>query len=224
MRAASLAVVFSASVPLVLHDGRSALPHLPTCRRPRLAAAPQCSKKSRRLRKKAAAAEGKALRKRPAAKGQTPRESTAMECEGDFCWLPDGRSVPRNCKSEASPPLQLLPSGNVQLQTPAAYEELRAQMSAQGAEVTIVRYGAPWCRSCSTIGPQLQALAVERWPEATFYELSLVRNGKAAGERMFRHYKARGVVSMPFFEVFVGAELVDTLDARTLELRSGDRL
>ena len=65
---------------------------------------------------------------------------------------------------------------------------------------------------------------MERWPEATFYELSLVRNGKAAGERMFRHYKARGVVSMPFFEVFVGAELVDTLDARTLELRSGDRL
>mmetsp|Transcript_15619 Transcript_15619/g.31554 ORF Transcript_15619/g.31554 Transcript_15619/m.31554 type:complete len:88 (+) Transcript_15619:446-709(+) len=86
-----------------------------------------------------------------------------------------------------------------------------------------MRYGAPWCHSCRRIGPQLQALAAERWPAAEFYELSLVRNGKAAGERMNRHYKARGVRTLPYFEVFDGANIIDRLDASTLSLNSGDR-
>ena len=87
----------------------------------------------------------------------------------------------------------------------------------------MVRYGAPWCHSCRRIGPELQELAVERWPGAAVYELSLVRNGKAAGERMFKHYKARKVSSMPLLEVFRGDELVERLDASTLSLESGDR-
>ena len=74
-----------------------------------------------------------------------------------------------------------------------------------------------------TCSHALQVLAAERWPGAAFYELSLVRNGKAAGERMHRHYKARGVRTMPFLEVFDGGELVDQLDASTLSLRSDDR-
>ena len=60
-------------------------------------------------------------------------------------------------------------------------------------------------------------------PGAAVYELSLVRNGKAAGERMFKHYKARKVSSMPLLEVFRGDELVERLDASTLSLESGDR-
>ena len=81
----------------------------------------------------------------------------------------------------------------------------------------------------------------------------LVRNGKAAGERMNRHYKARGartltpsrtrtrtvtvtltrtltlrhpqargVRTLPYFEVYDGASLIDRLDASTLSLKSGD--
>ena len=79
----------------------------------------------------------------------------------------------------------------------------------------------------------------------------LVRNGKAAGERMNRHYKARGVHTLtptptptltlalsltltlrhhqargvrtlPYFEVYDGASVIDRLDASTLSLKSGD--
>ena len=87
----------------------------------------------------------------------------------------------------------------------------------------------------------------------------LVRNGKAAGERMNRHYKARGartltptrtrtrtlsrtrtrtrtrtralrppqargVRTLPYFEVYDGASIIDRLDASTLSLKSGDNL
>lgn len=112
-------------------------------------------------------------------------------------------------------------TGNLLLPTPAVYEELLRE--AAPTDVTVVRYGAPWCRSCRTIGPELQALAAARWPTVTFYEMSLVRDGKAAGERMYRHYKARRVSTMPLLEVFVGSELVERLDASALNLRSGDR-
>jgi hypothetical protein len=37
-----------------------------------------------------------------------------------------------------------------------------------------------------------------------------------AGERMYRHCKARGVKTMPTFEVFVGRELVERIDATAL--------
>ena len=82
--------------------------------------------------------------------------------------------------------------------------------------VTIVRWGAPWCRSCRTIGPDLQEFVASRWPAGKIWQVELVRDGKAAGERMYKHYKARGVREMPLFEVFVGSELVERLDARTL--------
>ena len=67
-------------------------------------------------------------------------------------------------------------------------------------------------------------MAEERWPQAEFYQLELVRNGKAAGERMYRHYRARGVKTMPFIEVFIGAKLVERIDASALDLQTGDRL
>ena len=142
-----------------------------------------------------------------------------MAGSADAPSLPDGADVELSGVFTSS---SLSESGNVLLPTPAAYEELLRKASPE--EVIIVRYGAPWCRSCRTIGPPLQELAAERWPQANFYELSLVRNGKAAGERMYRHYKARGVRTMPLLEVFAGSELVDRLDADALSLRSGDSL
>ena len=38
---------------------------------------------------------------------------------------------------------------------------------------------------------------------------------------MYRHYKARGVRSMPFFEVFMGGQLVDTIDTSAIDLKTG---
>ena len=109
-------------------------------------------------------------------------------------------------------------SGNTLLPTPSAYELVLAEAGAD--TVSAVRYGAPWCSSCRTMGPDLQALVAAVWPNATFYELQLVRDGKAAGERMNRHYKRRGVRTMPFIEVFVGSSLVQCFDARKLNLQS----
>ena len=37
---------------------------------------------------------------------------------------------------------------------------------------------------------------------------------------MYRHYKERGVKTMPLFEVFQGSELVELLDASDLSLTS----
>ena len=72
-------------------------------------------------------------------------------------------------------------------------------------------------------------LTLCRWPRAAPADAAstrclagLVRNGKAAGERMNRHYKARGVRTLPYFEVYDGANIVDQLDASTLSLKSGD--
>ena len=121
--------------------------------------------------------------------------------------------------SSAEPPPRL-PSGNPCLPTPAAYEELLTSRASSEA-ITIVRYGAPWCRSCRTFGSDLQALALDRHPTDFVHEMSLVRDGKAAGERLFKHFKDRlQGAPMPFFEVYRGAELIDRLDGRALGLIS----
>ena len=83
-----------------------------------------------------------------------------------------------------------MPSGNPCLPTPAAYETLLTSRASSEA-ITIVRYGAPWCRSCRTFGSELQALALDRHPTGFVHEMSLVRDGKAAGERLFKHFKER---------------------------------
>ena len=170
-------LLLDARLLLLIHNAPGHLTH-PACQRPR-AEAPQCSRKSRRRR----AAEKKA---------QPPDLSRVICDEDGFCKLPD-----RPFDDDAS---QLVfassESGNPLLPTPAAYEELLSSQAGLDS-VTIVRYGAPWCRSCRTIGPRLQALAAERWPSASFYELSLLRNGKAAGERALVR-KSAGLVS-PYF-------------------------
>jgi len=203
----------------------------PLCPRTRVELSPQCSKKSRK--KKAQLMEQQQQQQQqPQQQVQQQERQPSMEttrqmttdgtqvCDDSGCRL-----VESSAHFTTSAMQELLydmaPSGNTLLPTPNAYQQLLQR--AYPEDVTIVRYGAPWCRSCRTIGPSLQEYAAERYPTGRFYELSLVRNGKAAGERMYRHYKSRGCTSMPFFEVFKGSELVETLDARCLDLRSGDR-
>ena len=187
---------------------------------------PICSKRSRRNKQ------------RQPPRPPSPLPAPQVVCDENGCRLvdsPDFESTPSRALKQLRKtvdPARIAPSvldnlakveetGNLLLPTPAVYEELLRE--AAPSDVTVVRYGAPWCRSCRTIGPELQALAAARWAAATFYEMSLVRDGKAAGERMYRHYKARRVSTMPLLEVFVGSELVERLDASALDLRSGDR-
>ena len=85
------------------------------------------------------------------------------DCENGFCDVEDTFAAADKTGPE---PDAISDAGNPLIETPAAYDAIRQQMAAD--DVLIVRYGAPWCRSCRTIGPTLQAYAAERWPNASF--------------------------------------------------------
>jgi thiol-disulfide isomerase/thioredoxin len=134
-----------------------------------------CSKKSRK-RKKLGLRQGL---------GEMGADRLQVECNQKGCRIVDAQGVEVDpALSEAEAPVDLLrnceinaDTGNILLTTPKVYEELLS--TAPDNAVSIVRYGAPWCRSCRTIGPDLQEFAATRWPAATFYQIELVRNGKA---------------------------------------------
>ena len=206
----------------------------PLCRHTRVELSPQCSKKSRRKKKyqqqpqQPQHQQQQPLQQQPLQQGrpsmQASRQKAASDamqvCDDSGCRLLDSSAHMATSALHALS-LDVTPNGNRLIPTPGAYQQLLER--ALPEEVTIVRYGAPWCRSCRTIGPSLQEFVGARYPTGLVYELSLVRNGKAAGERMYRHYKARGCSSMPFFEVFKGSQLLEALDAKCLDLQSGDR-
>jgi thiol-disulfide isomerase/thioredoxin len=93
------------------------------------------------------------------------------------------------------------------ISTPANYSALIA--GAEPSDISVVRFQAPYCRSCKERSPLLDRIA-ENNPQAKFYSLDLVRNGKAAGERMAKLFKQRGVSAMPYVEVWLGATLVES--------------
>jgi hypothetical protein len=43
--------------------------------------------------------------------------------------------------------------------------------------------------------------------QARFYSMDLVRNGKAAGERMAHFFKQRQIRHMPYIEIYYGCAL-----------------
>ena len=105
------------------------------------------------------------------------------------------------------------------LPTPAAYVAMLGKAQQSESTISIIKYGAPWCRSCRALnvpGSRLDMLVAERWPTARLYSMELVRNGKAAGERMFAHYKARNITRLPQVEVYRGSELVEIMHASEL--------
>ena len=94
------------------------------------------------------------------------------------------------------------------LATPDDYAELLA--TASDDSISVVRFAAPWCRTCLAARPKLDAVA-KRWPDASFYSFELVRNGKRAGERMNRFFKERNATELPYVEVYVGSKRVEAL-------------
>ena len=75
--------------------------------------------------------------------------------------------------------------------------------------VSVVKFQAPHCRTCRATSPLLDRVA-KQYPQARFFSLDLIRNGKAAGERMNAFFKEHGVRSMPYVEIFVGSQRVET--------------
>ena len=98
------------------------------------------------------------------------------------------------------------------LDTPAAYQELISTVANDS--ISVIKFVSPTCRTCRTAAPLFDRVA-RRWRwGANFYSLELVRKdgkGKAAGERMKRFYKSRGATDLPFVEVYVGDNLVESL-------------
>ena len=101
----------------------------------------------------------------------------------------------------------------MQLGTPANYSSLVENAAADS--ISVIRWQAPYCRACREQSPQLTRIR-EQWPQAQFYSMDLIRNGKAAGERMCRFFKERNVTAMPHIEVYVGSTCVEAAIEATL--------
>ena len=92
------------------------------------------------------------------------------------------------------------------LATPNDYRELLA--NAAPSDVSVIKYQSPFCRSCRQPSQALDDLAQE-WPQASFYTLDLLIDGKAAGRRMKALFKERNVKEIPYVEVYRGSVLVE---------------
>ena len=65
--------------------------------------------------------------------------------------------------------------------------------SARRNQITVVKFQAPWCRTCRAMAPKLDSIA-KKFPTATYYSIESIRNGKAAGERMHKFFLSHNAV------------------------------
>lgn len=78
------------------------------------------------------------------------------------------------------------------------------QNEISSADKAIVKYYADWCGSCRLFNPKYKRLAKdERFGDITFLNVNAEENQEAR--------KAAGVTNLPFFAIFKGGELVDTI-------------
>jgi thioredoxin 1 len=70
----------------------------------------------------------------------------------------------------------------------------------------IVKYFADWCGSCKLFAPKFRRLSEdERFADVTFLDVNAEQNAEAR--------KLAGVSNLPFFAVFKGGELVETVSS-----------
>lgn len=78
------------------------------------------------------------------------------------------------------------------------------EQEISSADKAIVKYYADWCGSCRLFNPKYKRLAKdERFEGVTFLNVNAEENEAAR--------KAAGVTNLPFFAIFKGGELVDTI-------------
>ena len=114
--------------------------------------------------------------------------------------------VPRRCAIALKGPPPIASRYFESLLTPAQFEELLEK--APSDAISIIKFQATYCRTCRATAPLLDRVA-KKYPTAKFYDLTLARDGKAAGERMYRFFKSRGIKEMPYIEVYAGSERVE---------------
>ena len=124
----------------------------------------------------------------------------------------------------------------VPLGSPANYTELIAAADGTDA-ISVIKFQAPFCRTCRATSPLLDRVAKD-YPQAKYYSMDLVRNGKAAGERMNKFFRAKSIklstrpnssaqtrvhsfaccsfggsfsrFAVPYIEIYQGAECIHT--------------
>jgi len=89
------------------------------------------------------------------------------------------------------------------LESPEAYDEL--VQSLDEGSTTVVKFVAPSCRTCRASNARLSFVA-SKWPRTRFYEVFL-----AAGTPFVEWAKARGLTTVPYIEVYLGAEQIEAL-------------
>lgn len=78
------------------------------------------------------------------------------------------------------------------------------QEAISAADKVIVKYYADWCGSCRLFNPKYKRLANdERFDGIAFLNVNAEENQEAR--------KAAGVTNLPFFAIFKGGELVETV-------------
>ena len=116
-----------------------------------------------------------------------------------------GQATVMMAKVKGPPPI---PSRQFKaLASPDEYESLLEKASPN--DISIIKFQAPWCRTCRAAAPLLDRKA-KKYPNANFFSIDLVRDGKAAGERMNRFFQSRNATKMPYIEVYCGSSLIDT--------------
>lgn len=87
----------------------------------------------------------------------------------------------------------------VELATDADFQE-----QLKSNDKVVVKYFADWCGSCRLFAPKFKRLSGdERFEGVAFLDVNAEKNPEAR--------KAAGVTNLPFFAVFKGGELVDSV-------------
>ena len=87
------------------------------------------------------------------------------------------------------------------LPSPAALGAILDDASVDG--ISVVKYTAPWCRTCRAAEAKLGFIAKQH-PTASFYELTVDKDGPVRDD-----LKAREITQLPYVEVYVGRDLVE---------------
>lgn len=91
---------------------------------------------------------------------------------------------------------------------PTADDYTQLLKGASDEDINVVKFTAPWCNTCRASAAKLDYVA-KSWPRARFYSIDLGREGAEGEKRVL--FQSLNVTKMPYVEVYLGPERVDTL-------------
>jgi hypothetical protein len=98
------------------------------------------------------------------------------------------------------------------LASPTEYQELLA--SAGADDITVIKWAADTCNTCRAAKPKIRSLLIKfrkKQPSAKFFSMDLKAAKDDSKDEMKAFFQSRNVTKMPFMEVYVGRELVQSL-------------